>query len=202
MRNGSRLLIRRTSAYDGNPVTITPPSSATFEGRASLSLYGQYSFVELERISSTVFAIKDLKEMPVELFVYGEAGTTASANTPTVAKFTTVDTDTHSTYSSSTGLFTVPIDGIYSIHARLMINNVGTSEVDVQASINTSASLLDYFYSSSIGESYISANLDYVGRLAKGETISAKFWYGSRSISLVGASSGRQHNMKICRVGN
>ena len=62
MRNGSRLLIRRTSAYDGNPVTITPPSSATFEGRASLSLYGQYSFVELERISSTVFAIKDIRD--------------------------------------------------------------------------------------------------------------------------------------------
>ena len=62
MRNGSRLLIRRTAAYDGNPVTITPPSSATFEGLVSLSLYGQDSFVELERISSTVFAVKDLKD--------------------------------------------------------------------------------------------------------------------------------------------
>ena len=59
MRNGSRLLIRRTAAYDGNPVTITPPSGATFEGRASIKLYGQYSFVELERISATVFAVKD-----------------------------------------------------------------------------------------------------------------------------------------------
>ncbi len=62
MRNGSRLLIRRTAAYDGDPVTITPPSGATFEGLESIKLYGQYSFVELERISSTVFAIKDLKD--------------------------------------------------------------------------------------------------------------------------------------------
>lgn len=60
MRNGSRLLIRRTSAYDGDPVTITPPSGATFEGLASITLYGQYSYVELERISATVFAIKDI----------------------------------------------------------------------------------------------------------------------------------------------
>lgn len=62
MRVGSRLLIRRTVAYDGNPVTITPPSGATFEGLASLSLYGQYSFVELERINSTLFAVKELKD--------------------------------------------------------------------------------------------------------------------------------------------
>ena len=57
MRVGSRLLIRRTASYDGDPVTISPPSGATFEGKSSISLYGQYSFVELERISSTVFAI-------------------------------------------------------------------------------------------------------------------------------------------------
>ena len=57
MRNGSRLLIRRTAAYDGNPVTISPPSGATFEGLSSISLYGQYSYVELERISATVFAL-------------------------------------------------------------------------------------------------------------------------------------------------
>ena len=55
-----RKVYRRTSAYDGNPVTITPPSGATFEGRASIALYGQYSYVELERISATVFAIKDI----------------------------------------------------------------------------------------------------------------------------------------------
>ena len=62
MRNGSRLLIRRTSAYDGDSVTITPPSGATFEDKASLSLYGQYSFVEIERISSTVFAIREWED--------------------------------------------------------------------------------------------------------------------------------------------
>ena len=59
---GKSIVIRRTSAYDGDPVTITPPSGATFEGLANLSLYGQYSYVELERISSAVFAIKDLKD--------------------------------------------------------------------------------------------------------------------------------------------
>ena len=65
---GGRKLIRRTSAYDGNPVTITPPSGATFEGMTSISLYGQYSYVILERISATLFAIVDLSDdyLPVE----------------------------------------------------------------------------------------------------------------------------------------
>ena len=53
-----KLLIRKISEYGYTPI-ISPPSGATFEGLASLSLYGQYSFVELERISSTVFAVKE-----------------------------------------------------------------------------------------------------------------------------------------------
>jgi len=61
---GRGIVLMKDSAYDGNPVTITPPSGATFEGLASLSLYGQYSFVELERISSTVFAVKELRDTP------------------------------------------------------------------------------------------------------------------------------------------
>ena len=79
---GKSIVIRRTSAYDGNPVTITPPSGATFEGLASLSLYGQYSFVELERISETVFAIKDLNDnheiTPMMTFEEGSTGITYS----------------------------------------------------------------------------------------------------------------------------
>lgn len=59
---GKSILIRKISAYNGTAITISPPFGATFEGLASLSLYGQYSFVELERISSTVFAVKDLKD--------------------------------------------------------------------------------------------------------------------------------------------
>lgn len=62
MRVGSRKLVRRTAEYDGDAVSVVPPSGATFEGRASIELYGQYSFVEIERISATVFAIKDLKD--------------------------------------------------------------------------------------------------------------------------------------------
>lgn len=59
MRVGARKTFWRTASYDGNPVTITPPSGATIEGLSSIELYGQYSYVELERISSTVFAIVD-----------------------------------------------------------------------------------------------------------------------------------------------
>ena len=57
----SKVLIRKISAYDGNAITINA-SGATFEGLSSVELYGQYSFVELERMSSTVFAVKELKD--------------------------------------------------------------------------------------------------------------------------------------------
>lgn len=59
---GATKKIWKLSAYDGNAVTITPPSGATIEGLASIELYGQYSFVELERISETVFAVKDWRD--------------------------------------------------------------------------------------------------------------------------------------------
>jgi len=82
---GGRKVFRRTAAYDGNPVTISPPSGATFEGRASLSLYGQYSYVELERISSTVFSIKALDDnytiTPTISFGGASTGITYAFNT-------------------------------------------------------------------------------------------------------------------------
>ena len=88
LATGKSLLIRRLAAYDGNAIVITPPSGATFEGRASLSLYGQYSFVELERISSTVFAIKELSDeytiSPKIKSGGSEAGTAYSTDTAIV----------------------------------------------------------------------------------------------------------------------
>ena len=109
MRVGSRLLIRRTAAYDGNPVTITPPSGATFEGRASISLYGQYSFVELERISSTVFAIKDLDD--------------SHSITPTLSF---AGSSTGVVYTTQTGTVTCR-RGRCSGELRLAISNKGTA---------------------------------------------------------------------------
>ncbi len=90
LATGKSIVIRRTSAYNGNPVTITPPSGATFEGRASLSLYGQYSFVELERISSAVFAIREWKDKypvtPVLTFGGASVGITYSVRTCIVTR--------------------------------------------------------------------------------------------------------------------
>ena len=59
LATGKSLIVRRTSAYDGNPVTITPPSGATFEGLASYELFEQYASVTIERISSTMFVVAD-----------------------------------------------------------------------------------------------------------------------------------------------
>ena len=59
---GGRVLYRRITEYDENPIVITPPVDCNIEGLTSLNLYGQYSFVELERISSTAFAIKDMRD--------------------------------------------------------------------------------------------------------------------------------------------
>ena len=39
LATGKSIIVRRTSAYDGDPVTISPPSGATFEGLASIELY-------------------------------------------------------------------------------------------------------------------------------------------------------------------
>lgn len=59
---GSSVKIWKISDYDGDPVTVLPGSGITIEGLSELKLYVKYSFVELERISATVFAIKDLQD--------------------------------------------------------------------------------------------------------------------------------------------
>lgn len=82
---GAVKTFRKMSAYSGTPVVITPPTGATFEGRASISLYGQYSFVEIERISATVFAIRDLRDeytiAPIIKSGGSSTGATYSSNT-------------------------------------------------------------------------------------------------------------------------
>ena len=52
----------KTSPYDGTAVTINPPSGVIIWGRLPLELYGQYSYVILERISNTVFVVTELND--------------------------------------------------------------------------------------------------------------------------------------------
>ena len=48
--------------YDGDPLIVVPPSGTVFEDLASVELYGRFSYVTLERISNTEFAIVALKD--------------------------------------------------------------------------------------------------------------------------------------------
>lgn len=61
MVTGERRRYFKTGAYHASGYVFSA-SGATFEGRASVAIYGQYSFVEIERISATVFAVRDLSD--------------------------------------------------------------------------------------------------------------------------------------------
>ena len=57
-----RVTIRKLGDDATQYIGIYPPSGTTIEGRSELRLYGQYSYAILERVSETVFAIKDKKD--------------------------------------------------------------------------------------------------------------------------------------------
>lgn len=56
----SCIVLRKTS--ETGTITITAPGGTSFEGLSTLSLSAQYSYVELERISATLFAIRNREE--------------------------------------------------------------------------------------------------------------------------------------------
>lgn len=70
------ITIRKISAYDGNAVTIIPPSGMTFEGETYINLYSGNSFVTLERLSETLFTIVSYRESRnnTGYVYYGAAG--------------------------------------------------------------------------------------------------------------------------------
>lgn len=58
-----RVTIRKLGDDATKYITITTPSGCTIEGRSELRLYGQYSYAILERVSETVFALVDLRDV-------------------------------------------------------------------------------------------------------------------------------------------
>lgn len=59
---GGRLQFIRITAYNGNGCRVYAPSGTTLNGYSGLSLFGQYSYLIVERINSTVFVLIDLMD--------------------------------------------------------------------------------------------------------------------------------------------
>jgi len=87
---GATKIFRKMSAYSGTPVIIEAVTGSTIEGKASVSLYGQYAFVVLERISATLFALREIEDYytftPSLLFGGSAVGMTYSGRTGLVVR--------------------------------------------------------------------------------------------------------------------
>jgi hypothetical protein len=136
---------------------------------------------------------------------YTDDAVQALQTSNTVFKFGTKDFDTHNAYSTSTGLFTVPISGKYLITGRMMTGNVTT--LTTSQSLNTSifkngaiAQFLQWTNGSGVVTAYTSGGSCTINCKA-GDTLG---FYVAISVAANSFNSGGGFgpSLDITRIGN
>lgn len=157
------------------------------------------SYFAIERISGPA-AIAATESVGMRYTTSSQATTTTTA----VAVFTVKDFDTHNAYNTSTGIYTVPVSGMYSITGVVLGSaRVGASH-DMTASIQANGSTIastNIFINaaSNPGTVQMPGQCSATTRLLAGQTItfSARTGYND---NLSGSATANM--MSIVRVGN
>lgn len=96
-------------------VYMSAPSATSPVTAASAS----QNFLSIEKVAELPTAIMDNRIVAAH---FKGASSTMVSGSYTVAKYQTLITDTHSAYSSATGIYLVPITGYYNIAAQARLN--------------------------------------------------------------------------------
>ena len=100
-----------------NAVTIDPNGSETIEGASTKVIYIQYESVDIVS-DGTNWSILQENKVEVLATATGDGNASYANATAEVVLFDTDEVDTHSSYDSTTGIFTAPKDGTLSINAQ------------------------------------------------------------------------------------
>ena len=131
---GSRKVIRKLGTDATKAITIYPPSGATIDGDASRVIYSQYGYIEIERVSVTVFTVKDANIEKQGRRLITEVIETTTPSGTSIDKATTYTLPSGASVVSLTGAFRyqansfvatdrIQLDGTRGAHLILTITN-------------------------------------------------------------------------------
>lgn len=109
---GRPIYIKKVDSGTGF-VLITRQTSGTIDGLTTVSLYVQNDFAEIICDGTNWFIVSINQTV---MLLADTASNAATTSTP--FKYTNIVSDTSSSYSGSTGVFTVPVAGTYTIEAQ------------------------------------------------------------------------------------
>lgn len=129
------------------------------------------------------------------------AGASISGSTPTVYKYLTKNYDTHNAYSTSTGLYTIPVSGKYIVSGSITTTSVTLATTGfVRATINkTGSSFAAAFTSGSGGSNTYTAQITQTVNCIAGDTIGL---FVDASASTTSLTTALYNTFSISRVGN
>jgi hypothetical protein len=113
--NGRTIEIKKTTS-DTNILTIDANSTETIDGELTLKMGSQYDSVTL-RSNGTNWLIINNNILVAASYTSNAGTSTVGSGTTTVLTYEDKELDTHNAYSS--GVYTVPIKGLYSVNFGL-----------------------------------------------------------------------------------
>ena len=131
---------------------------------------------------------------------YSNISGTLTTSTDSLVTFTTKDFDTHNAYAS--GLFTVPVSGIYQVNAQIVSTSATASRTNA-VSIFKGASIVYYKYyglNTTAGGTNLDNAISGLVKCVAGDTISVKVWDNGTSPTVF--ADNTRNNLSIVRVGN
>lgn len=133
---------------------------------------------------------------------YTDSSGQAISNSYAVVKFATKDFDTTSSYSTSTGLFTVPVSGKYAVITTINTTTVTLgSGIGITAAIYKNGSVVSYMAQvQGAGQNvpWLISGSDVISCVA-GDTLGV-YCYSGTSTTL--STTGTSNHISIVRVGN
>ena len=215
----SVLLYRNSTELGGN-TQYGNGSSISYRVNASVSFYANKGDVITAKGSSsvsstmnggstdnffTITKINNPAQIPPTEFVgcsyQTNAAQSISNNTETTILFEDILFDTHSAMNTGTGIYTIPISGIYQIDTNTLFDlNAGWGATEAsQISIykNGNAVAIHYNRVQAAATTYMENQITHTASFVKGDQIMIAIWQNSGgSISLISNSSYNQISIK------
>jgi hypothetical protein len=139
-----------SAVFVSSTTDSTAPLFSISNGNAVGATGDTFSFyfkVPIAGWSSNVSMSNTTDTRVVAFYAAPQVPTGTINSTGTVAKFGTVTNDTHAGYSTSTGLYTVPVSGYYSVSAVLNIDSASASVNQfISAQLQHNAAIFAYNY--------------------------------------------------------